>query len=624
MAFQQPQRPRPARPLSFSQPAQQQPVEPGPVSPRRKHSIVESEEWVLFSPSVDGRTHTTSTSRTPRTVGISQLSDFGSLDTAARSEGYEERDEDDNLTCQGTDPDDDAETEELDSLDDGLHAFHEPSLSAQQLGETSQTVFPTHDGLGTFPSTSAAVQEQLWQFERYNASPRKTKVARRRSSVQRRLDALEETETLEHDEKKERIERWRLEQSRALLEEIERETRRRRRMSRATIARSTAGSTIAESSRPATEAEEPHAADASQLGTSPADSSDGESFWQRFTRRVIRDLMGIDENLLSVILGESLPAEATSTTFGPNSKDVLAAAASESANHSSAHDSWEQRLLERISRELGVLVNQLSEHPGAFSTYLRTQETPAYAGLSTSADSTATRRLSVPPTASSSATPDAAQSQSMSNINFAPTVPPQPSYSEASLWGIEEEPEPAPAALAASIQSQREREYWERDLDVKMVFNFLKERFSSRPTSPVNGSSANRRDSADPFQPKSADSSAGSQERAALIRQHHPLVSRNLPTSSAQAHSEQLASSSRPAPNAAAATTTITVPVPVPVSRANLQRSRLSNRNAGSSCASQSTRRSKRSGSSRNYWDLGGSVGSGPAGAPGAATWGEV
>lgn len=624
MAFQQPQRPRPARPLSFSQPAQQQPAEPAPVSPQRKRSLVESEEWVLFSPSETGRTHTTSTERTPRTAGLSQLSDFGSLETAARSEGYAEQDDDD-LTCQGTDPDEEGDTEELDSLDDGLHAFHEPSLNPQEPGESSQTVFPTHDGLGTFPASSAAVQEQLWQFERYNASPRKTKVARRRSSVQRRLDSLEETEALEHDERRERIERWRLEQSRALLEEIEKETRRRRRMSRASIARSTAGSVVGESSRAAAQAG-PSMTEASRLGTSHDDSSDNESFWQRFTRRVIRDLMGIDENLLSVIFGESLPEEATATPSTPRAdpKDVLAAAAAaESANNTYPGDSWEHRLLERISRELGVLVHQLSEHPGAFSTYLRAQEAPAYAGLPSSTTNASTRRPSIPATTPGAATVDA-QSQSASSIVFAPTVPPQPtSYSEASLWGIEEEPEPAPAPLGAadaSIHGQREREYWERDLDVKMVFNFLKERFSSRPTSPVNGSSpngVNRRDSA--FHPKSADGS-GSQERAAMIRQHHPLVSRNLPTSSGQGHSDH-ASSSRPAPNA---TTTITVPVPVPVSRQNLQRSRLGNRNAGSSCASQSTRRSKRSGSSRNYWDLGGSVGSGPAGAPGAATWGEV
>lgn len=616
MAFQQPQRPRPSRPLSFSQPAQQQPAEPAPVSPQRKRSLVESEEWVLFSPSVDGRTHTTSTERTPRTAGISQLSDFGSLETAAKSEGYDERDDDDDLTCQGTDPEDEGDTEELDSLDDGLHAFHDPSLNAQQLGESSQTVFPTHDGLGTFPASSAAVQEQLWQFERYNAGTRRTKVARRRSSVQRRLDTLEETEAFEHDERRERIERWRLEQSRALLEEIERETRRRRRMSRAGIAKSTAGSVVGESSRAAPEPR-PSTTEAPRLGASKEDSTENESFWQRFTRRVIRDLMGIDENILSVIFGESLPAEATAgpSTSRTDPKDILAAAAAESTNNPYPGESWEHRLLERISRELGILVNQLSDHPGAFTTYLRTQEAPAYAGLSSNTHNAA-RRQSIPASASG-ATPTSAQSQSISNINFAPTIPPQPTYSEASLWGIEEEPEPEPAALGPASQAQREREYWERDLDVKMVFNFLKERFSSRPTSPVNGSSPSRRDSADPFEPKSVGSSAGSQERAALIRQHHPLVSRNLPTSSGQGNS---ASSSRPAPNA----TTITVPVPVPVSRANLQRSRLSNRNAGSSCASQSTKRSKRSGSSRNYWDLGGSVGSGPGGAPGAATWGEV
>ncbi|EKG17636.1 hypothetical protein MPH_05084 [Macrophomina phaseolina MS6] len=621
MAFQQPQRPRPSRPLSFSQAAQQQPAEPAPVSPQRKHSIVESEEWVLFSPSVDGRTQTTSTERTPRTAGISQLSDFGSLDTAAKSEGYDERDDDDDLTCQGTDPEDEGDTEELDSLDDGLHAFHEPSLNAQQLGESSQTVFPTHDGLGTFPVSSAAVQEQLWQFERYNAGTRRTKVARRRSSVQRRLDSLEETEALEHDERRERIERWRLEQSRALLEEIERETRRRRRMSRASIAKSTAGSVTAESSRLAPEPG-PSATEASRLGAAKDETNENESFWQRFTRRVIRDLMGIDENILSVIFGESLPTEAAagSPSSRADPKDILAAAAAESTNNPYPGESWEHRLLERISRELGILVNQLSEHPGAFTTYLRTQEAPAYAGLPSNTNST-TRRQSIPASASG-ATPTSALSQSISNINFAPTVPPQPTttYSEASLWGIEEEPEPEPVAFGpagAPTEAQREREYWERDLDVKMVFNFLKERFSSRPTSPINGSSPSRRDSANPFHP---ESSAGSQERAALIRQHHPLVSRNLPTSSSQGNPEP-ASSPRPAPNA---TTTITVPVPVPVSRANLQRSRLSNRNAGSSCASQSTRKSKRSGSSRNYWDLGGSVGSGPAGAPGAATWGEV
>jgi hypothetical protein len=44
-------------------------------------------------------------------------------------------------------------------------------------------------------------------------------------------------------------------------------------------------------------------------------------------------------------------------------------------------------------------------------------------------------------------------------------------------------------------------------------------------------------------------------------------------------------------------------------------------RTRSSSCASQSTKKSRKSGSSRNYWDIGGSVGSGPAG---LGVWGEV
>ena len=73
---------------------------------------------MLFSPtaapSAITKTHTTSTERTPRTAALSHLSDFGSLDTAARSDDQD----DENITEHGSEPDDEAE---LDSLDDGLH-----------------------------------------------------------------------------------------------------------------------------------------------------------------------------------------------------------------------------------------------------------------------------------------------------------------------------------------------------------------------------------------------------------------------------------------------------------------------------------------------------------------------
>ncbi|KAK8152482.1 hypothetical protein BKA80DRAFT_179478, partial [Phyllosticta citrichinensis] len=661
MAFQQPRRPPVARPLSYTSPPPQDLAESSQqqqTSPQRKRSLDESEEWVLFSPSAagstTGRTHTTSTERTPRTAGLSRLSDFGSLDTAARSEQLDDElddhvaddddDDDDDVTCQGTDPSDDAEAE-LDSLDDGLHAFHEPS---QQLGDSSQTVFPTHDGFGTFPGSSTAVQEQMMQFERYNVS-RKAKQPRRRSSVQRRLDALEDADGLEQDERRQRIERWRLEQSRALLEEIERETRRRRRMSRASLAESVAAaSTAGESSR----------APAADTHQTPAEDA---SFWRRFTKKVIRDLMGIDENLLCVIFGESLPAEAATSGSSPSAeRDVTASSEVRDAPDMALgrHETWEHRLLDRIARELGILVHQLSEHPGAFSTYLRTQEPLAYAGgMSTQAGpQTAARRSSnVYTAAESSATTTSTQTQSTPNIQFQPTLPPQTTtYSEASLWGIEEEPEPpfayiSSSSAAAANAAQRDRDYWERDLDVKMVFNFLKDRFSSRPPSPVNDGSAgsDTDDYAGPVHPLGGRSAGSNgrprrpssssptyrrdslfrdhqiQHRAALIRHHHPLVSRNL-------HQHYSSSPSNANNTTTTTTTTITVPiptssstadaagapsptsaaVPAPISRKNLRRFDNAASGRRSSCASQSTRRSRKSGSSRNYWDLGGSVGS--------------
>ncbi|KAK8205742.1 hypothetical protein IWZ01DRAFT_456610 [Phyllosticta capitalensis] len=614
MAFQQPRRPPVARPLSYTSPPPQEQAEPSQqTSPHRKRSLDESEEWVLFSPSVAGsagRTHTTSTERTPRTAGLSRLSDFGSLDTAARSEQLDDDDldaddADDNVTCQGTDPSDDAEAE-LDSLDDGLHAFHEP---AQQLGDSSQTVFPTHDGFGTFPGSSTAVQEQMMQFEKYNNS-RRPKQARRRSSVQRRLDVLEETEGYEQDERRQRIERWRLEQSRALLEEIERETRRRRRMSRASMAKSVAAaSTAGESSR------------AASTATSRQDPAEDASFWRRFTKKVIRDLMGIDENLLSVIFGESLPAEAAASgsSSSAEAQDVTASSEVRDAPEMALarHETWEHRLLDRIARELGILVSQLSDHPGAFSTYLRTQEPLAYAGMAAQTGHQTARRSSNVSTAVES-TATSNQSQSTPNIQFQPTLPPQTTtYSEASLWGIEEEPEPPYAAYhstsaAAATAVQRDREYWERDLDVKMVFNFLKDRFShSRRPSSSAASPIYRRDSF--FRDHHLH-----HHRAALIRHHHPLVSRNLHHRTLSSHhhgprrprrAHRTYHSQRPSPH---------VPQKPPPLR---QRGRRS-------CASQSTRRSRKSGSSRNYWDLGGSgVGSaGPAGGGVVAgvTMGEV
>ena len=612
MAFRQPQqRPPVSRQLSLHVDAQ--PAEVAAVaSSHRKRSLEESEEWVLFSPgtaqSVKEKTQTTSTERTPRTAALSRLSDFGSLDTAADV---------DDLTEHGTEPD---EETDLDSLDDGLHAFHEPSdyssHSRARIDQSGGPVVPTHDGLGAFGDGSAAMQQQLWQFEQCHEPARKV---RRTSSVQRTLDALQEAEEMgQEGERMRRIENWRLEQSRALLEEIERETRRMRRMGRSTAARSRADMNasidfVSAASRSTISQHTTH-------HDANPDAEETESFWQRFTQKVIRNLIGIDENLLSIILGEALPDENQTQSIhsDPGRSIAYITSLEDRDAHVPIEETWQHRLLQRIARELGLLVHQLSEHPGAFGTYLRTQEVPAYAGLPDTQ------------TPAWGTTSDPAvygftrhSAGSLPDVVFHPTVPAQ-QHGEASLWGIEEEPDesygPRPAATPSEEAARlaQEQEYWERELDVKMVFNFLKSRFSSRPASPTPP------DIPPPaFAPRSvpadttteqqqqqrgsflaqAPSVPASARRAALIRQHHPLTSRNLETSSRRHHVQP--SPSQPQTTGVAAA---------------LLRHRIAGR-PGSSCASVSTKKSKRSGSSRNYWDIGGSVGTGPAS---IGVWGEV
>lgn len=591
MAFRQQQRPQSSRQISH--PAPQPTAEATTSSQLLKRPLEASEEWVLFSPAAPSTTARTHTTTTERTAGLSRFSEFGSLDTAARSD---QRGDEGTLL-------DTEEEEELDSLDDGLRAFHEPSeygAPASRLQESGQTVLPTHDGLGTF-QPDATMQENIWQFERL--SPRR-RLGRRRSSVQRHFTTLAETDEVNQEqERRQRIEKWRLDQSRALLEEIEKETRRRRRMSVVSAARSRAGTAQPESKSsplPAIQA----ASDAN--GESLDESTEDLSIWQRITRRVIRDLIGLDEDTLSVIFGEALPEEAVTPT--PGSPITLPV---DSGLHSSSQElatfsdeTWQTKLLERVAQELGTLVHQLSEHPGAFSTYQRVQSTPAYAGLIAN-PTIVTEVASLHPTSSQTLAPSPASAQPAATV---PAHQVSHVYSDASLWGIEEEPEVdpldsfrAPAASAANTaeDAAREQEYWERELDINMIFTFLISRFTSRRPSV---SPQPRKTSSATASAVGTDAGESSARRAAIIRQNHPLVERTtdngLPTSSSS-------SNIREARRKDATYRTYFNP------QTNLRHQKL---RSNSSCASQSTKKSKRSaGSNRNYWDLGGSVGSGSA-----------
>lgn len=597
MAFQQPQpRPQAARQLSFSLPAA--PVEHVvQTSPHKKRALDESQEWILFAPD----SQASCTSQTPRTANLSRWSEFGSLETGARS------DQRDDQRRHNEADDDDNDDDDVDSLDDGLHAFQSPPSA--HLDQSGGTVLPMHDGLGTFATSYAYadnedMQEQLWQFERFN--PHRRRRSRRRSSVQRRLEAREGEEdeadvhTLDpHEERRLRIEQWRVEQSKAVLDEIERESRRRqRRVSRLSGGESTLAEPMTIGAHPATTTSSP---------PESKDCAESQSFWQRITRRVIRELIGLDETTLAVIFGEDLPADLSPT---PTQTSPLADRVAESAAESQLAPfpgrKWERRLLERIARELGILVNQISDQEGAFSTYsfkvtedvaLEREHTPSQplqsSGPAVSALSTAAQVARRRGRLSSDAT-------ATSDPMFMPTLA-QPPYTgtDASLWGIEEEPNSSrPFQTSASADRTKKEEpaqhdpaYWESDLDIRMIFTYLRDRFSSRPSSPTPAEGQDRLQpehlgplpatwattSARANTASALGTSPESLRRADLIRRHHPLVSR-----AAERRRESLLRRHH---------------------TAMVYRQRA----ASSSCASQSAKRSRVSSGSRRYWDLGGS-----------------
>lgn len=576
MAFRQPTV-APARQVSAPEP---QGTTADGLSSAQCISLEQSQEWVLFSPSQAqsfSQTKSTSTERTPRTAGLSRLSDFGSLNTLARS-GQNEGDIPEVADDAG------GEDEDFDSLDEGLHAFQEPSLyQSPRYFDQSGSILPTHDGLGTFQASSAPVQEQLWHFEKYNPRKKLAGQTRRTSSAQRQLDAVADNDVARvESERMARIETWRMEQSKILLESIEKEARRRKMSASSRRVEHDVSASGTDKVIQASRSSDTHAPEQVDIKDGKSEIED-ESLYDRITRRFIRDYLGIDEALLSVIFGESLPAEDCFSTASSTPPSSLVGDSRDSIPSAT----WDTRLLERIARELGILLRHLTDHPGAFSTPFNTANLD-YAGIPVTGP---------PPQIQpeSSAPPLQASTGSVSPC-FKPTLETYQSHpstsasdtTHAALWGIEEEPPtsfPSPAA--------RELDYWERTPDFCTIFRVLHRRFSSSYQAPT--SSPNIATTATP----------ASLRRTAVIRQHHPLVSRAATTASM----------------------------------------RRSNRNAAgffhhyhhyrrteSSCKSLSVRKGGRggSGSSRNYWDLGGAGGSAGGSALAAAAgggigaWGEI
>ncbi|RAO71911.1 uncharacterized protein BHQ10_007923 [Talaromyces amestolkiae] len=584
----------------------------------------DAKEWILFSPSqaasTTTRTRSDSTERTARTAGVSRLSDFGSFNAATHLESG------DSASVDALDE----EATELDSLDDGLRDFRD----ANEPDSSAYPVLPTHDGLGSFHASGQQVQEQLWRYEQFNPRRSADAAPTRRSSLQNHLATVDELESLADRERWQRIEKWRTEQSRILRQEIERETRRRqRRSSRGSVgtAPRRAGNDVL-GSISETKAMETSSV-SSDTASSPGDSTK-ESIWRRITRKVIRDLMGIDDSILSVILGESLVDDIHLTSYvdeesHPDIREMQEAIRDVPITAASDDDAWKERLLQRIARELGVLVHQIWEHPGAFSTYLRSDDpTEFYAGMPVTNSQPSIQPFSRSDASAPRTTPEDSNVFSISSPQFNPTLQQDPATAEhVAEWGIDD------VEIGAGTQSQtknpqepstipvatQEYEYWEQDLDVTMIFRYLKNRFRRGDNKANNTNTA-----ASTTRSTTTYNEQDASNRAAVIRQHHPLVAR------AHARTQARQLGLRAQMRAAGISTPTS-----PISRHHHhQVNRF--RRPSSSCASQSTKVSAKrthtglgSSSSRHYWDIGGSVGSGSAavsvgGPAGVGAWGEA
>lgn len=548
MAFQQPARQpaqRVARPVAAVEASQHSPAG---LQEREPDQLQTS--WVLFAPPTDVTT-ASYLSETDHSVDTPGRSRADSLHTAARSSQVDDFRL--SLASSAVDDisvDDDAE---LDSLDSHLPEFRsQPGDHVAPHRDSMHgavPVFPAHDGLGSFrldrPALGRDAQEQIYQFERFNPKRLRVDTA---DNTYMETDATDAQEAAKRD----RIEAWRLEHSRVLLDEVQRETRRRRKsvgsMHRRRQAQSSADDNMTwHDDDEATTAEVP---------------SEDRGFLARITRTVVQDIFGIDEKLLDMLLGEALVDEEDLSNT-PRASQLNTGPPSTSLDE----ESWQLRILESVSRELGRLVNHLSpHHPGAFSTYSRMQQMPLpYAGLP--------------------AIPEAADQVSLDH----PSTPPSAPEFKPTMHRNNSQPIPIPGKAGEEAEDSGifSKDEWERDLDIKLVFRYLISRFTSRNNnSPPSTSSSHL----------ATTSMQDAAARVARVRQHHPLIARSRPMER------------RPF-RAVAPSSPIAV-------------------RPRSSCASQSTRRSARrsSTSSRHYWDIGGSLGTGSMIGPQgpAGSWGEV
>ncbi|EGX47521.1 hypothetical protein AOL_s00083g330 [Orbilia oligospora ATCC 24927] len=535
-----------------------------------------SEEWVVFSPTSDAQTV-----KTPTSGRVSRISDLGSLQYDSYDDELEDEEES-QADGMGDEEEEDEEEEDDDEdydEDIDLHGFQNPY-------HQGPVMLPQHDGLGTFPS---AVSRQ-GSLEKYEPEP--AILPSRNSFTNARIQA------------------WRMEQSRILLDEIERATKGRLGL-RQTEAERLEEDMATMSDVGLEEANERALAD---------DAVDNATFWERIRRKLVQDIMGLDDMVLQIIFGEALPAEFEKSISGASTPT-----ATEGTGLKRMDAMWEERLFERLARELGVLAQYYTPDvaKAAFSTYVT-----GGAQDSTGVPSIAAKPRSIGPgTPLYALYPSLRSSTSFSTLDplsstrqFRPTIDGEDDTdSHAANWGIEDRPLTSSlhsASSEARVDAEIVREYWEKELNVRMLFSYLKSKLATAPTaiqaSPATAPTTRRPSASSTATARTVPAINYRYSSASLnqpLHQQHPLIS----------HAQTVNNTTKAKRISPIASLTSVLGVGMGGFR------------SGSSCASQSTTKksgpkvaSKGTVSSKHFWDVGSTVGSSRSSCVGGPVWADV
>ena len=590
-------------------------LEPSKIASRNPYieqqALDDSREWILFPTTLSSSatvTEQSSTARTARTATHSRLSDLESVnartpstaDLAGRRPSF-----------GGTEESVDETDHDLDSLDDGLHAFqaHEPSRLLSSHFHLSSSILPRHDGLGGFAALREAAGLRPGESVKSLGSRKRSFDSHRQGDAHNvaapmRATAHRIEEGPLKEERRQRIEQWRSDHSRTICREIEKETRRQS----AEVSRQS-GSGVRHASRAKSgvwDQRRPSLTAHVEIEGAETTGEEDRTLLERIFNRVVHDILGIDDQTLALIFGESLTSDETPVSDG---LPVAKAARLEDqvgdygvSEDPDASKPW-QKATKRFARELGFLMEHISHHPSEDTIYEsgeRAITEPTSSRTHPPRPSNARRPLSQSP-------PD--QITASNSIAFTPTLQrtapvdlderaAADAATFASLWGIESSFD-SPETAAAIRDSELKRKYWEASPDLKTIFSrFVYTRLNSSPALEDENSGTKL---AAPSYPHSSPPrnlpatapSAASLRRAALISQYHPLTSDHHNPHHYRSHSYQHRHSSH--------------------SHRRTSQHKPWRQSESSVCGSESLRHGMGSSrattslsTSRNYWDIGG------------------